>query len=212
MGHWYLVRHGETDWNLNERIQGQTDTPLNATGRRQADLLGRRLDDVHFDAMYSSDLARTYETAQLVAKGRDLAIVADPDLREFSFGEWEGLTDAEIEARQPGALTERISAGNEAFSAPGGENTWQVLERVRRFCTRTAAAPRPVGRHPRGRPRRIDSRPRGVLAGPARIPTSGAFGSTAPAWASSAITPTVVVLVRWNDISHLPAADRDTPV
>ena len=211
MGHWYLVRHGETDWNLNERIQGQTDTPLNATGRRQADLLGRRLDDVHFDAMYSSDLARTYETAQLVAKGRDIAIATDPDLREFSFGEWEGLTDAEIEARQPGALTERISAGNEAFSAPGGENTWQVLERVRRFCTRTAERHDPsddilvVGHG--GSIRAL-----AVCLLDLRDTDFWRFRIHCASLAIVRNHSGGRLLVRWNDISHLPASDRDTPV
>ena len=100
MGHWYLVRHGETDWNLTERIQGQVDVPLNATGRRQVSHLAKRLTDLPLDAIYSSDLARTHETARIIAADRDIAIATDPDLREFSFGEWEGLTAEEIEARR----------------------------------------------------------------------------------------------------------------
>lgn len=211
MGHWYLVRHGETDWNLNERIQGHSDTPLNATGRRQADLLGRRLDDLHFDAIYSSDLTRTYETAQLVARGRDLAIVTDPDLREFSFGEWEGLTDAEIEARQPGVLTERLSAGNEAFAAPGGENTWQVLNRVRRFCERTAARHDPsddilVVAH--GGSIRVLA----VCLLDLRDTDTWRFRIHCASLAIIRNHSDGRTLVRWNDISHLPAEDRDTPI
>ncbi len=138
MGNWYLVRHGETDWNTTGRTQGHVDVPLNATGRRQAELLAKRLDGVDFTAIYSSDLARTLESAQLIAAGRDTAIATDPDLREFAYGIWEGLTMAEIEARHPGALAERIDAGNQTFAAPGGENTAQLLARVRYFCERVA--------------------------------------------------------------------------
>lgn len=211
MGHWYLVRHGETDWNLTERIQGQVDTPLNATGRRQVGHLARRLEDVHIDAIYSSDLARTHETARIIAADRDIAIATDPDLREFSFGEWEGLTSDEIEALQPGAMAERISAGNEAFSAPGGENTWQVLERVRRFCTRAAERHDPSD---------------DVLI----VAHGGSIRALAVALLDLAVTDFwrfrihcaslgIVrnhsdgrTLVRWNDIGHLPAEDRDTPI
>ena len=138
-------------------------------------------------------------------------IATDPDLREFSYGEWEGLTSAEIEARHPGALTERISAGNEAFAAPGGENTRQVLERVRRFCTRTA--------------QRHDPSEDILVVG-----HGGSIRALAVALLDLAETDFwrfrihcaslgIVrnhsdgrLLVRWNDISHLPAADRDTPV
>ena len=138
MGNWYLVRHGETDWNKMGRTQGHVDVPLNATGRRQAELLAKRLDGIEFAGIYSSDLARTYESAQLITAGRDLEIATDPDLREFAYGTWEGLTLVEIEARHPGALAERIEVGNLAFAAPGGENATQVLARVRRFCERVA--------------------------------------------------------------------------
>ena len=211
MGHWYLVRHGETDWNLTERIQGQVDVPLNATGRRQVSHLAKRLEDVRIDAIYSSDLARTHETAQIITADRDIAIATDPDLREFSFGKWEGLTSEEIEARRPGALSERISAGNEAFAAPGGENTWQVLDRVRRFCTRA------VQRHDPS-----DD----VLI----VAHGGSIRALAVALLDLAVTDFwrfrihcaslgIVrnhsggrLLVRWNDISHLPAADRETPI
>lgn len=211
MGHWYLVRHGETDWNRTERIQGQVDTPLNATGRRQVSLLARRLEDVHLDAIYSSDLARTHETAQIIAAGRDIAIATDADLREFSFGEWEGLTSDEIEALQPGAMAERISAGNEAFAAPGGENTWQVLERVRGFCERTAERHDPSD---------------DVLI----VAHGGSIRALAVAlldladsdfWRFRIHCASLAIirnhsdgrtLVRWNDISHLPAEYRDTAI
>jgi broad specificity phosphatase PhoE len=92
-----LVRHGETDWNRDGRWQGQSDTPLNELGRRQAHELAAALDDV--DAVYSSDLGRARETAEILADRLGMEIHVDPRLRERSFGAWEGLTTAEIEDR-----------------------------------------------------------------------------------------------------------------
>ena len=88
-----LVRHGETDWNLQRRVQGHSDTPLNDNGRAQALALADTLDDVELDAVYASDLARAFETARIVAERRGLTVTSVPGLRERNFGTWEGLTD-----------------------------------------------------------------------------------------------------------------------
>lgn len=98
-----LARHGETDWNLQRRVQGHSDTPLNETGRAQARALAKTLADATFDAIYSSDLARAEETARIVAESKGLEVTAVPDLRERNFGTWEGLTDKEILERFPDA-------------------------------------------------------------------------------------------------------------
>ena len=90
-----LVRHGETDWNAEGRLQGHTDRPLNEYGRRQARGLADELADEELDAIYSSDLARARETAEIVGERLGLPVVLDPDLREKSWGSWEGLTPAE---------------------------------------------------------------------------------------------------------------------
>jgi len=90
-----LVRHGETDWNRDGRWQGHSDTPLNDAGREQARQLAAELGDV--DVMYSSDLARARETAEILAEQNGLEVQLDPRLRERSFGAWEGMTAAEIE-------------------------------------------------------------------------------------------------------------------
>ena len=115
-----LARHGETDWNLEQRWQGQSDTPLNDTGRAQACALARVLAGEPIDAVYSSDLVRAHETARLIAGPRGLDVIAIRDLRERSFGSVEGMTTDEIEARYPGfelpwsdgetreAMTERV--------------------------------------------------------------------------------------------------------
>lgn len=99
-----LARHGETDWNRNGIWQGWADPPLNDTGRAQARELAERLRDVPFDAVYSSDLQRAHETAELVAAPHGVPVVGDPGLREIDIGSWSGLTRAEIEERFPGGM------------------------------------------------------------------------------------------------------------
>ncbi len=100
-----LVRHGETDWNRERRVQGHSDRPLNSTGMAQAEALVEELADEPIDAVYSSDLARAFDTAQGVASARALHVQPLPELREKNFGTWEGLTDTEIRARFPQAST-----------------------------------------------------------------------------------------------------------
>jgi broad specificity phosphatase PhoE len=90
-----LVRHGETDWNAEGRLQGHTDRPLNDFGRRQAAALADRLAGDGIDAVYASDLARARETAEILAERLGLPVVTDPDLRERNWGNWEGLTGSE---------------------------------------------------------------------------------------------------------------------
>jgi broad specificity phosphatase PhoE len=90
-----LVRHGETDWNRDGRWQGHSDTELNDAGRDQARRLAAELDGV--DVVYSSDLARARETAEILAEPLGLEVQLDPRLRERGFGAWEGKTSAEIE-------------------------------------------------------------------------------------------------------------------
>ena len=90
-----LVRHGETDWNADGRLQGQTDRPLSDFGRRQARQLADGLEDEKLEAIYSSDLIRARETAEIVGERLGLPVVLDPDLREKDWGTWEGLTAVE---------------------------------------------------------------------------------------------------------------------
>jgi glucosyl-3-phosphoglycerate phosphatase len=92
-----LVRHGETDWNRDGRWQGHSNTRLNESGRRQAAELAEQLGGI--DVLYSSDLDRARETAEIVAARLGLEVRFDRRLRERSFGAWEGLTMADIESR-----------------------------------------------------------------------------------------------------------------
>ena len=90
-----LVRHGETDWNADGRLQGQTDRPLSDFGRRQARQLAEELADEEFEAIYASDLSRARETAEIVGERVGVPVVLDPELREKNWGTWEGLTAVE---------------------------------------------------------------------------------------------------------------------
>lgn len=87
----YFIRHGETDWNLQDRIQGHTDIPLNATGISQALSLGQILAKIPFSAAFSSDLSRAQQTAELVLKPRIIPITASLALRERKAGALEGI-------------------------------------------------------------------------------------------------------------------------
>lgn len=86
----YLIRHGETKWNEEGRLQGQIDIPLNENGRRLARLTGEGLRDIPFDHIYVSPLSRAKETAELVFAGRNIPMTEDARLKEIDFGPWEG--------------------------------------------------------------------------------------------------------------------------
>ena len=129
MSSWFLVRHGETAWNVEGRAQGHVDTPLSEVGRRQAELAAARLAGVPFAAAYSSDLPRALEAARLILNGRSTHLCAAPDLRELSYGEWEGVTYREVQERYPAPYVELMS-GDVTFAPPGGESVEDLVHRV----------------------------------------------------------------------------------
>ena len=133
------IRHGETAWNAESRVQGQLDIPLNATGRWQAHRLALALAEEGIAALYSSDLLRAVQTAQALAAGSGRAIDTDPGLRERGFGVFEGLTYAEIQQRYP-LPSERWRKRDPDFSAPGGETLRDFFDRSVATVTRLAAA------------------------------------------------------------------------
>ncbi|KUK82961.1 MAG: Fructose-2,6-bisphosphatase [Pelotomaculum thermopropionicum] len=124
----YLIRHGETEWNALMKYQGQTDVPLSDNGRRQAELISKRLASERIQGIYASDLIRAYETANIISAHHDLRVKTVPNLRELNFGAWEGLTQKELketfanEIRQwwKNPLSTRI---------PGGESLNEMVER-----------------------------------------------------------------------------------
>jgi broad specificity phosphatase PhoE len=127
----WLVRHGQTDWNLTGRWQGQSsDAPsLNETGRKQSLALRDQLQHVQFSAIYSSDLLRSRQTAELIANRLHLGITLESRLREMNLGAWEGMLSDEIKCQYPRELAERTCNPLHA-RAPGGESPLQVARRV----------------------------------------------------------------------------------
>lgn len=143
MSELWILRHGQTDWNLLGRWQGQArHAPgLNDTGRAQALAARKALADVPLAAVYSSDLLRCVQTAEIVVEDRGLEIYPEPRLREINLGAWEGMFSDEIEARYPQEMAERE---REPFvtRAPDGESPSDVVDRV------MAAVAEIVTKHP----------------------------------------------------------------
>jgi broad specificity phosphatase PhoE len=127
-----LVRHGETEWNALERLQGETDIALNDVGREQARRLAARLSGESFDVIVSSDLQRAMETAAIIAEPHALAVRAEPRLRQSGRGQWEGKTLDEIKVLCGGVVTEE-----QLEHPPGSETPEHFVERLRSFLDET---------------------------------------------------------------------------
>ncbi|HQY91857.1 histidine phosphatase family protein [Caldilinea sp.] len=125
----WLVRHGQTDWNLQRRYQGQTDPPLNATGLQQAELAGEALVGRRYAAIYSSDLQRARVTAEIIGRRLGMEVFVDSRLREVSFGKWEGMLVADIQTRYPVEWEARQQDRLYA-RPPGGESVQDVAARI----------------------------------------------------------------------------------
>jgi glucosyl-3-phosphoglycerate phosphatase len=130
-----LWRHGQTQWNVDGRFQGQSDIPLDAVGEQQAERAARLLAGLRPDAIVSSDLVRAMATAAPLTRLTGLTVTTDKDLRERFGGLWEGLTDTEIRTRYP--------AEHAAWMPPGGESSAVVAERAGAALERIAAAMAP---------------------------------------------------------------------
>ena len=124
-----LIRHGQTEWNILGKYTGQSDIPLNATGRREAELLARKLEKNPPEVIISSDLIRAYETAKIVAVPLHLPVQKDSNLREINQGVWEGMFFADIKAKYAAEFAARENDPLEV-APPGGETLGQVRERV----------------------------------------------------------------------------------
>ncbi|MBX3498683.1 MAG: histidine phosphatase family protein [Alphaproteobacteria bacterium] len=149
----FLFRHGETEWNATGRIQGRLDSPLTARGREQARAMGVALKAIAGAAcrdmlVFASPLGRVRETLSLAAETAGLDVAGcrfDDTLREITWGEWDGMTRAEIDQRAPGAMAERERA-KWGHAPPGGESYQAAALRVRPFldAVLAQAADRPV--------------------------------------------------------------------
>jgi alpha-ribazole phosphatase len=123
-----IVRHGETSYNAQRRLTGQSDIPLNAVGERQAAALIKSLATEQLDAVVTSDSERTRLTAQAIALNHGIPLYEDIDLRELSFGEWEGYTYDEVLARDPN-LASLWRTDPTEYAPPGGETVAQLRDR-----------------------------------------------------------------------------------
>lgn len=125
-----LIRHGETLWNTERRMQGHRDSALTERGLWQAQKLGERMKAENFSALYSSDLPRAARTAQCIAEATGRQSVEDARLRERHFGLFEGLTQAEMQVREPD-IYRRFMSRDPQFAVPGGESPADFFERSR---------------------------------------------------------------------------------
>ena len=200
------IRHGETAWNVDTRIQGHLDIPLNDTGLWQARQLARALAGEPPSAIYASDLQRAHTTARAIAEATGAPLLPEPALRERSFGELEGRTFAEIEAELP-EQARRWRQRDPHFAPEGGETLVQLRERIAATTHRLAA------QHTGGLVVLVAHG--GVLDVLYRLAT-GQELQAPRTWqlANAAInrllwTPEGLTLVGWADTQHLDTATRD---
>lgn len=123
-----LIRHAQTRWNKEKRIQGRLDSPLSTAGRRMAVSWGRELHDLAGRRIVCSDLGRARETTKLLNQTLNLPVHPDKRLREQDWGKWNGMTLAELKTSHAEMLRQQEDAGW-LFRPPGGESRQQVLER-----------------------------------------------------------------------------------
>ena len=130
-----VVRHGETFYNMEERLTGQADIPLSPLGERQAVCVGAYLANETLDCIVSSDLQRARATARAIASHHALPVEEDPDIREIALGDWEGKLSSEIAIIEP-EMTAKWRANSSLFAPPGGETLIQLHTRVARALDR----------------------------------------------------------------------------
>jgi len=204
------VRHGETAWNVDTRIQGQLDIDLNDKGRWQAQRVGQALADEAIDRVYSSDLARAHATAQAIAQHNTTPAARQvhlhTGLRERGFGSFEGKTWADIEADFP-EESRRWKQRDPHFAPPGGETPLVLRERIARTLDELA--------RPHLGQQIVLVAHGGVMDMLYRLATQQDIGAPRT-WAlgNAAInrllwTPDALTLVGWSDTRHLDDAALD---
>ncbi|MGM0836582.1 MAG: histidine phosphatase family protein [Bacillota bacterium] len=131
----YITRHGETLWNTEKKLQGWKDSELTENGKRNARLLGERLKDIDFTAVYSSPSQRTLATSELILREKQTAIFQDENLREINMGDWEGQTHTFLQETYPEAYQAFWKAPH-LYRSESGESFEQLHGRVVRFLDR----------------------------------------------------------------------------
>lgn len=200
-----LIRHGETAWNAAGRIQGQLDVPLSHTGIWQAGRLGQRLADERIDAIYASDLARAWLTAQPIGQSRQVDPLAEPRLRERHFGVFQGNTLEEVAEKWPADFA-TWRARDPDWTIPEGESAKQFIARV------LAALDEIVLRHPGATVAVVahggclDVAYRYARGLAWHAPRQHLMANAALNRATARARPLRLEIVEWGDIAHLATA------
>lgn len=201
------IRHGETAWNVDARIQGHLDIPLNDTGLWQAERAGAALADEQLDAIYSSDLQRAWVTAQTVGNATGCTVQPDTGLRERCFGSFEGRTFKEVEAEHPAQALLWRKRDPDFVPDGGGESLYMLRSRIQHTVDRLAA------KHMGGQIALVahggvmDILYRLATRQDLQAPRTWELGNAAInrlLW-----TPEGLTLVGWGDVAHLQGAARD---
>lgn len=138
----YLIRHGETDWNVARRLQGSTDIPLNENGIKLAEVTAKGMADIEFDYIFTSPLQRAKTTALIIKGNRDIPIIEDARLKEISFGIYEGLCCSKENYTIPDPdFLKFFKAPNEYVPPEGGES-------IKELCDRTTSLLRDIVNNP----------------------------------------------------------------
>jgi broad specificity phosphatase PhoE len=187
----HLVRHGETEWARLGRHTGLTDVALTAAGRAQARAIAARLDGLEFDAVLSSPSSRALDTARLAGFGE--VVQVEPDLHEWDYGAWEGLTTPQIRRRMPGW---RIWT----HGADGGESAADVTARVDRVLARSRRVGGDVALFAHGHVlRALAVRWLGLDVSEGRLLALGTATVSVLGWERDQ-----PVIEQWNESCHLP--------
>ncbi len=125
----YIIRHGETAWNSEKRLQGRSNTELNEYGIELAEITGRALQNVTFDRIFSSPLKRAYQTAELIRGSRNVPIETDDRLMEIAFGEYEGVPMSKL----PNEFSNFFNAPDKYIPPKGGESYDEIVARAGSF-------------------------------------------------------------------------------
>lgn len=125
----YLTRHGQTEWNVQQRMQGHQDSPLTPLGVQQAEWLGKGLQEVHLDAVYASSSPRTLRTAEIILGERKIPVTACDEFKELCMGSWEGCESPALKLAEPEQFR-YFWEDPEKFGVEGSETFAQVQERA----------------------------------------------------------------------------------
>lgn len=138
----YIVRHGETDWNKERRVQGHTDIPLNDYGRHLARETAEGMKDLHIDLGYTSPLLRAKETAEIILGGRDVPLWEDERIKEVGFGDYEGMyIGGENKDPRSGEFSRFFSDIGAYVPLGDGESVEKVMERTGEFLREICSDP-----------------------------------------------------------------------